>query len=247
MMKQEQVQLAVHNNALWCDIVCRAHGRPGAFLETLWLHRHEPLPYYPNAVTLAAGGTSAQLGCIRDLITMGLPGAWGVKDSFCTLDLEPLGFHPLFEAQWLWRATSKPEHDLPGVHWLQIQEAAEMAAWERAWRGESTDEVSSGQARIFLPSLLADENIAFIAAYQDQQLIAGAIANRTGGVVGLSNVFLPTQDEGSFRAGCIATVMDIFPTLPLVGYEAGHDLTGFQSLGFEPVGPLRVWLRPAVS
>jgi hypothetical protein len=101
----------------------------------------------------------------------------------------------------------------------------------------------SGQARIFLPSLLAEKNVAFIAAYRDQQLVAGAIANRTGEVVGLSNVFLPAQDEASFRAGCVAAVMATFPPLPLVGYEAGDKLAAFQSLGFEPVGPLRVWLR----
>jgi hypothetical protein len=242
-----RVQQAVYNNTLWCDTICRSHGRPGEFLEELWLHRYEPLPYYPNAVTLTAGGTSAQLGYIHDLINMGLPGTGGIKDSFCSLDLAPLGFQCLFEAQWLWRAAAKPEYMLPGVRWVQIQEATELAAWERAWRREPANEMSSAQARIFLPSLLAEKNVAFIAAYRDQQLVAGAIANRTGEVVGISNVFLPAQDEVSFRAGCVATLMAIFPTLPLVGYESGHNLIGFQSLGFEPVGPLRVWLGPTGS
>ena len=30
---------------------------------------------------------------------------------------------------------------------------------------------------------------------------------------------------------------------PLVGYESGPDLIAPITVGFEPVGPLRVWLR----
>lgn len=238
-----KLQQAIHNNALWCDTVCRAHGRPGEFLEALWLHRHEPLPFYPNGVTLTAEETSVQLDYIRELINLGLPGAWGLKDSFYTLDLVPLGFRLLFEAQWLWRDGPKPEADLPGVRWLQIQEASELAAWEKAWRGEPANEVTSSQPPMFPPALLADENIAFIAGYRNQQLVAGVIANRTGEVVGLSNLFLPAQDQARLRAGCVATIMEIYPGLPLVGYEAGDDLVAFQALGFESLGPLRVWLR----
>ena len=59
----------------------------------------------------------------------------------------------------------------------------------------------------------------------------------------MSNLFVPAREGERFRAGCIAGVMDAFPGLPLVGYEAGDDLAGMQGLGFEALGPLRVWVK----
>ncbi len=79
-----------------------------------------------------------------------------------------------------------------------------------------------------------------MAAYRDQQVVAGAIANRSGDVVGVSNVFAHTDAERSW-AGCLTTIIDAFPGLPLVGYERGDELVIAQGLGFEAVGPLRVW------
>ena len=37
-----------------------------------------------------------------------IPGRWSVKDSFCTLDLTPMGFPILFEAMWLSRSARLP-------------------------------------------------------------------------------------------------------------------------------------------
>jgi hypothetical protein len=36
-------------------------------------------------------------------------------------------------------------------------------------------------------------------------------------------------------------VGEIFPGLPLVGYECGYELAAAHRAGFETVGPLRVW------
>jgi hypothetical protein len=38
--------------------------------------------------------------------------------------------------------------------------------------------------------------------------------------------------------------MTLFPGLPLVGYERGDDLERARRVGFEEVGPLRVWAHP---
>src|SRR5206468_3475498 len=99
------------------------------------------------------------------------------------------------------------------------------------------------QARIFLPALLADADVVIIAAYRDQRMVAGVIANRTGDLVGVSNLFVPPEEGEPFRAGCVARVRDAFPGLPLVGYEAGRDLAALRALGFDVLGPLRVWAR----
>ena len=88
---------AARNNALWCDTICRAHGIPTEFHAQLWLSRQPTPRFYPNAVTLAnPNAGSAQLVYMQQLLAEAMPANAGVKDSFCTLDLAPIGFHPLF-------------------------------------------------------------------------------------------------------------------------------------------------------
>ena len=132
---------------------------------------------------------------------------------------------------------------MPDVRWLKVERARELADWESAWAGVPVDRESSSLARVFLPALLADDNVAFIAAYQGHRLVAGAIANRAANVVGWSNLFVPTAQTDRFRGECLAQVMRAFPGLPVVGYEAGEALAQARTLGFGTVGPLRVWAR----
>jgi hypothetical protein len=239
-----QVVQAAHNNAHWCDTVCRAHGTPGEFHDYLWLNRHSVPRFYPNVVTLSAlSGVADQLAAIRDLVATVPLVSFGVKDSFATLELAPLAFHILFEAHWLWRAASRPP-PAPlgtGLSWTTVQQSDDLIRWEAAWNGVPAEDPSTLPPRTFLPALLADADIRFIAGYADQHIVAGAIANRTGDVVGVSNVFAPDADAAGCWAGCLATIIDAFPGLPLVGYERGNGLIIAQALGFEVVGPLRVW------
>jgi len=240
-----RTEQAAHNNARWCDTICRAHGRPGEFFDGLWLCGHETPRFYPNAVTFAQTQGVAQLAHIEELLTTGSASGWAVKDSFCTLDLAPLAFEILFEAAWIWRSPALPRPDaaLAGVRWASVREPPELAAWEAAWSGPPAGGRPDPLPRVFLPALLADDTIAFIAAYQGQQIVAGAIANRTENVVGLSNVFGPAEGIAQVWAGCVAAAADAFPGLPLVGYERGGDLVVAQGLGFEVLEPLRVWFR----
>jgi hypothetical protein len=67
---------------------------------------------------------------------------------------------------------------------------------------------------------------------------AGAVANRTGPVVGVSNVFTTTIAADEAWAGLPHALAAVFPSLPLVGYEHGEALAA----GFTEVGALRVWL-----
>lgn len=253
----EQIAQAAHNNAVWCDTICRAHGQPGVFRDSIWINQHTVPRFYPNAVTLVAppllragegAGGEGQRASINDLVALRSAGSCSVKDSFCALDLAPLGFQLLFEAEWLWRpaALPPPDSDIAGIRWAKVSSADELAAWETAWNGVPADELAS-PARIFLPTLLADEQIAFIAAYRDQRIVAGAIANRTRAVVGVSNVYAPADDTAHYWAGCVASAIAAFPGMPLVGYERGDELAVACALGFERLGPLRVWLKPSAS
>jgi hypothetical protein len=239
-----RLQQAVYNNAVWCDMVCRANGIPGEFEPDMWLNRNRVPPYYPNAVTLSGkSGVSAQLITIQKLVAKETLTDIAVKDSFNVLDLTLLGFRSLFEAMWLWRAPSLPEPAaLPaGVHWTAVQQPDELEQWERAWTALPANQQLTPEKRIFLPSLLADRDVVFIAAYREQQIVGGAIGNRTGTVVGLSNQFAPSDEADSFGAGCISMIMNTYPGLAIVGYEHGAELALAKALGFEEIGPLRVW------
>src|SRR6266700_2414202 len=130
-----------------------------------------------------------------------------------------------------------------GLHWTWVQSAPELAKWEMAWSGSPANNPSTQQPRLFLPALLANPEIVFIVAYQDQELVAGAIANHTDDVVGLSNVFVPPDDPVAFWAGCVAMAQERFPGVPMVGYEHGPELAIVQEIGFEILQPLKVWTR----
>lgn len=244
-MTVSRVEQAARNNAIWCDTMCRAHGAPGEFHEAVWLNQHSVPRFYPNLVTLSNQcHAAAQLAHIQDLVASGLPGHWSVKDSFSELALDALSFRRLFEATWLWRAPSIPmpnDHD-HGIHWVRLQDRSELAKWEKAWSGSALDHSSTPEPRLFLPSLLADPDIAFVAAYQGEEIIAGTIANRTDNVIGISNLFAPPEDRVSFWVGCVATAKDSFPGLPLVGYEGGPELALAEAVGFEKLHTFRAWM-----
>ena len=245
-MTYARVEQAARNNAVWCETVCRVHGTPGEFYDVLWLNRHPVPRFYPNVVTLSTqGGTAAQLAHIRALVGAGLPGSWGVKDSFCSLDLTVFDFQPLFAATWLWCAPFQPlpNRAASGLHWTLVQSAPELAKWETAWSGSPAHPPSTQQPRVFLPALLVNPEMVFIVAYQDQELVAGAVAHHTDGVVGLSNVFVPPEDPVAFWAGCVSMAQERFPGVPMVGYEHGPELTIAREIGFEILQPLQVWTR----
>jgi hypothetical protein len=209
------IAAAARNNAEWCDAMCRAHGIAGEAGADAWTWPQRTPPYYPDAVTLRPDVSAAAL---LERIDSG-PGC-SIKDSFATLDLP--GFEVIVEASWIHRpAGPAPE---AGDEWTVVTDLGE---WERAW-GEPLG--------LFRPALLAEAR--FLAARRDGEIVAGAILNRTGDVVGISNVF----GEDAWP-GAVATAVGLFPNLPLVGYEAGDVLAAARRHGFEVIGPLRVWMR----
>lgn len=243
-MNDTRTALAARNNADWCDAVCRAHGRPGRFLEDIWVNQSDVPRFYPNASTLTGeSGAGKQTESIRELAEARPLSSCGVKDSYCTLDLSSMGFDVLFEARWIYAAPTSVKLNVADkeIKWRRIRTGEELAGWARAWNGEAGD--WKEEERIFLPALLEDETIAFVAGYMGPQIVAGAIGNRTGEAAGISNLFVPSGDDGALRAGCLAAVMELFPGLALVGYKQGEELAAMKLLGFEEIGPLRVWVK----
>ena len=232
----------MRNNADWCEIVCSAHGSPGEFVDTMWINRGRIPRFYPNAQTTSRGATR-QIELIRELSREPLPGGRAFKDSFAALDLAPLGFTLLFEARWIWL----PREKGPGLHavsaelaWKIVRSEDSLAEWERAWRNANGD---TNPARVFLPVLLDNPEVAFVAGYRGERIVAGAIGNRSEGVVGWSNFFAAQgEDPRACASGSLAALYRNFPDAAIVGYEEGEMLRLAESLGFESIGPLRVWL-----
>jgi hypothetical protein len=234
--------LAAHNNAIWCDTVCRAHDRPGEFHETLWFTRLGTPRFYPDAVTMAgAEAVPVQLEAIASLISATRQREWFVKDSFQSLHLNSLGFEPLFDAEWIALSGARPDvkHHLREYRSTIVTGKAGLIAWEQSWAGEEVNAAAISEPRVFMPSLLADTNVVFVSIQGEGGIAGGGILNRGAEVVGLSNLF-GSKIDLIYRS-LTAMAGEIFPGLPLVAYESGKELAAAKLAGFETVGPLRVW------
>ena len=232
---------AIRNNAEWCDAVCRAHGRPGRFEHGLWINPAPVPAFYPNAVTLTADGHEATLQALGHLR---LPGRWGVKDSFATLDLAEHGFDLLFEARWIHLELTAPVPAVAsGMAWRTVRTPEELEAWEAAWSGLPEGARPAPEARVFPPALLQEEGVTFFQAGKGPRPLAGGIASFASGVVGLSNTFRVEGAPAALDAELLARIRSRFPGQAIVGYERGAALDRWRALGFEAGGPLRVWLK----
>ena len=221
---------AAHNNACWCDAVCRSHGLPTAFSEQRWIASRGSPRLYPDVVTLAPRlppdvvlkDIDARAGC-------------SVKDSFADVDLRDHGFSELFEASWVARAPA-PAHARPRLNWRVVTTEHELARWA----------TSADLEGLFGADLMRDPTVCFLVVHDQNGACGGAIVNRTGPTVGLSNVFTTGISPDTLWSDLAAAVGDLFARLPLVGYEQGQGLAHALAGGFEPIAPLRVWLkRPA--
>jgi len=240
-----RTELAALNNAVWCDTVCRAHGAVGEFVGEVWRNPGKSPPFYPNLVTLRATGPDVVLEPLRQLMAL-LPGAgWGVKDSFCTLALDTLDFERVVDASWIWREPAPPRMTSPASEWCwtNIDTPMRLAQWEARWRGDAPAAADAPRSPQFPATLLADPAVCFVAAHRGAALVAGGILNRSEGVLGVSNVFAMAGLDEVAWAGLVAHASSVFPCVPLVGWERGPGLDAAAAGGFEPIGPLAVWLR----
>lgn len=189
IVTKQLVERAAHNNALWCEAVCAVHDTCGEFHRDFWLNRMEIDRLYPNLVTLSGSeGVSAQKKAVAELIRARRRDGWSVKDSFQNLDLDDLGFSPLFEAQWLSLAEARggDGRDVDDVQWTTIGDGHGLDSWELAWRKANAE---VGSALLFKPELLDRNDIRFVMAISNGVCVGGGVLNAGAGVVGLTNLF----------------------------------------------------------
>ena len=240
--KLKKLQLAAYNNAFWCDTVCQSHNVPGEFHETFWINQHQTPIYYPNLITLSpTANITPNEDALTALLTARNDYTVSVKDSFAVLDLTSFGFRQLFQSQWIFRQVQDDvsrQRPVVDFQWKRIVSEKELLRWEETW-----SQTALSHNRLFLPALLHDADISILAAYKENQIVAGAITNRTSEVVGLSNIFTPAQEAEGYWEGLLDMIAASHPGLHVVGYEQDESLTLALRVGFKPIGPLRVWIK----
>ena len=223
---------AARNNADLYEAVFRAHGLGFHRDASLFRAIDPPPPYYSAALVLMRGDEAAQVAAIAAALAP-FGGKAAVKDGFAALDLAPLGLELGFHASWIW-AEAKPQSENPG--WHVATNASDLARWERAWQSGG----SPADQRIFPPECLNDGELLFCGRACGAGFDAGCIINRSGDIVGLSNVFGPSGDAGLFPAA-LAMARWLGRGKPVTGFEGGAARDAALAAGFADAGPLTVW------
>ena len=241
------ISSAVLDNARWCDLVCRTHDIRGRFDPEAWVSPSRTPDGYPDAVTLSGSAVADDvLGRIDTS-----PGC-SVKDSFACLDLTGHGFGILFDGAWIRRPAARiPGTARPagGPLWVPLTAPAALAGWAEDHGGGST----------FSPALLDEPSVVILAAHDAfGQRVAGSVATVAERAVGISNVFASgtsahgAREEDRFGeafAGATLAIAERFPDLPIVGYLSASRLDVARAVGYDQIGPMRVWMldEPSAS
>ncbi len=225
---------AALNNAEWCDAFCRAHGVVGCFDEAAWSSAERTPPLYPDAVTLASGCSGESLVSRVDASA-----GCSIKDSFAELDLSAYGFEVLFAAEWLCQAQARASDASQG--WSVIADESQLRRWETAW-GESPV-----PRPFFRNELLGEARVRILARSEGELLRAGAVANRSRGAIGLTNVFDLERDFEAAWSGAASAAQAVWGGIPVVGYDRGESLDAAHRAGFETIGNLAVWIDGSLA
>jgi hypothetical protein len=125
--------------------------------------------------------------------------------------------------------------------WSAIADRNELRRWETAWG------VSPVPRPFFRSELLGDARVRILARSEGALLRAGAVANRSRGVIGLTNVF---DLEGDFEAawsGAASAAQTVWGRIPVVRYDRGESLEAAHRAGFETTGSLAVWVGGSLA
>ena len=241
-----QLQIAVLNNVRWYEDLFAAHGLASQTDSLVWQSRETAPRFHSNLVVRSPSVTREHVQAYAAGIeSRPRPEGWSLKDSYACLDLAELGYSLLFEADWIWRDPVPPGEEpfRSRLAWTRVSTPAALAAWERAWAGDTRNETGSQDQRQFPEALLESRDHAFFAGLREGRVIAGGIAHRSAGAVGLSNLFSPPEFLDDTWCALVGLLSEASPGTPIVGYERGDDLRAAQGAGFRSLGGLRVWQR----
>jgi hypothetical protein len=226
---KQRLELAICDNVELCAAVCRTHGIASRVEDGFWRTLAPAPPFYPDLIT-----TGVEVPSDRVAEVLVERGDASVKDSFAALDLAQFGFEVLFRAEWIWLqpGSSAAASDFD---WRPITTPGELEEWRAA----------HGSAGSILPALLPEAGLTVLLGRGTPGSVIGAVISDLAGVIGVSNVFSNGLTSDAVWRELVTHLRVSWPELPVVGYESGDELAAATSVGFEPIGPLQVWIKRA--
>jgi hypothetical protein len=218
-----RLRCAVDASIGWYEDIFSLHGIGSRLEAGLWSALASPPPLHSDAITAEPGVRADQV-----VARLADRSHAGVKDSFSTADLSSAGYEVLFAATWIHRDPA----EAATTPWRDVRTVDGLTAWNAGW----------DTAEVLLPPLLERAHVAILERVVGDEVTGGAIARLGSGVVDVSNVHGVGGHDVDWEE--LATAIAArFPDRPIVGYERGPDLEAAIAGGFDPVGPLRVWVR----
>lgn len=236
-------ELAILNNVYWYRAMFQAHQLASVVDDLMWRSEASPPPFHSNLVVLSPAVDMSRVRERLKALEHTLAAGFSMKDSFANLDLAGAGYEVLFEANWIWHEPTHERSTGARDAWVSITAPEDLAAWEDAWWGDARNSLSGPTGRQFPASLLESPHHRFFAKLDGKTIVAGAIANRSPGAIGLSNAFRLNAPVFDDWTGLMQCASEHFPGVPMVGYERGEALDQALAAGFVTCGALRIWQR----
>lgn len=233
-------QKAIRNNNGLYEEIFGSRNIKSIRTDLIWYCLENTPPLYSNLVTISEKWQPDEIFSEIDRkFKIEKWDEWSIKDSFGLLDLNKYGFAKLFNAEWIYLEAEKftPKSESRNLRYEIVRSEDALAQWRCAW---DSDEKTGIQ--IFSAELLHNPRVFFVAGYDYQQIISGCFVNRTGNVLGISNFFSPEKDS-VYWSEIISFIFDTKGRLDIACYERTDLVKDLQSLGFESVGDLIVWLK----
>jgi hypothetical protein len=231
---------AIRNNIGLYEVIFNSHNIRFHTTDSIWYCLEDTPPLYSNLITLSKDWIPDDIFRRIDLAYEKEKwGEWSIKDSFGVLDLSNYGFTKLFNAQWivLEAINFTPRVESQQLHYKILHKEDDLSAWRMAW--DSNERLGK---EIFNTKLLDDQRVSFIAGYQGEQILSGCFVNKTDDVLGISNFFSPRED-GGYWSDMISFIFGSIGWRDIVGFEGNELADKLNSLGFESIGNLTVWLK----
>lgn len=145
----------------------------------------------------------------------------------------------------LWRTTRRSPDGYPDAVTLasDVSEREVLAEIDVSAGCSVTDSFADLDLSAQQFHVLFDANWIHRAVRGTRSLVGGVAFNRSGSVVGLSNLSAVGVDPVVVWRDAVLVAEQWFPGRPLVGYERDLDLEHATAAGFATIGPLRVWMR----
>lgn len=239
----EKLKKAILNNNDLYEAVFSAQNIGFLRSDSIWYSLEKTPPFYSNIVTTSENWQPDEIfSSIEANFKRANWSKWSIKDSFASLNLKNHGFKKLFDAQWLYLEAAKftPANKSLDIRYEIVNSEKMLTDWRTAW---DNDEKLGKE--IFLPAMLDNSEIYFIAGYKDEKIVSGCLINETADVLGISNFFAP-DSKFEYWSEIIKFVYDSIAFSDIVGYEREDFVKKLRTLGFEAIGDLSVWLRNSV-